>query len=213
MFTTSLMATMVAGLFASGSIVGLPDWADSYGKAMAQAGEKNKPVAVFLAVGDLNTLTNGKGLGSDALKSLKADYIAVRIDTTTADGQRMVAAFGITQGVILSDRSGKQMALKHEGTLTPEQASEYLAKYATVSTVSTTEYRSAVAPVVSYQQAVYQQQQPAIQYHQPVYQQYEYQQPRPVLNAIQNVGGAIQNVGGAIQNVGGMMFSPFVGGS
>ncbi len=200
MFTTSMTAAMIAGLFASGSIIGLPEWTDSYGNAMAQAGEKNKPVAVFLAVGDMTTLLNGKALGSDAMKSLKTDYIAVRIDTTTADGKKMAAAFGMTQGVILSDRSGKQMALKHEGTLTPEQASEYLTKYATVSTVVTTEHRSAVVPT-------------PYQYQQSSYQPVQYQQPRPVMNAIQNVGGAIQNVGGAIQNFGGTVFSPFVGGS
>lgn len=205
MFTTSLTAAMVAGLFASGSILGLPEWTDSYGKAMAQAGERNKPVAVFLAAGDMKTLLSGQGLGSEALKSLKSDYIAVRIDTTTADGKKMAEAFGMTHGVILSDRSGKQMALKHEGTLTPEQVSEYLTKYAGVTTVSTTEHRSAVVPTL-YQQSAY-------QYQQSSYQQAQYQQPRPVMNAIQNVGGAIQNVGGVIQNVGGAVFSPFVGGS
>lgn len=188
MFTTSLTATVVAGLLASGSVVGLPEWTDSYVKAMAQAGEKNRRVAVFLSAGDMKTLTNGKPLSTDALKSLKSDYIAVRVDTTTEDGKKVAEAFGMTQGVVISDRAGKQMALKHEGQLSPEQAAEYLTKFASVEAISTTEYRSSV------------------QVQQPVYQPYQYQQPRPVLNAIQNVGGAIQNVGG-------MMISPFTGGS
>ncbi len=205
MFTTSLTAAVVAGLLASGSVVGLPEWTDSYGKALAQAGEKNKPVAVFLAAGDMKTLTNGQALGTATLKSLKSDYIAVRIDTTTADGKKVAEAFGISQGVVLSDRSGKQMALKHDGTLTPEQVAEYLTKYASVSTVSTTEHRS----TVENQQPLYQ----PTQYPQAVYQPSAYQQPRPVLNAIQNVGGAVQNFGGAVQNFGGAIFSPFVGGS
>ena len=187
MFTTSLSAALLAGLFASGSLAGSPEWSESYGKAMAQIGEKRKPVAVFLAAGELSTLTNGKGLGTDALKSLKSNYIAVRIDTTTEDGKKMAEAFGLTEGVVLSDRSGQQMALKHEGQLSPEQLSEYLTKYASVETAQTTDHRSAAVPV---------------QYYQPV----QYQQNRPVMNAIQNVGGTIQNVGG-------MMFSPFSSGS
>lgn len=187
MFTTSLSAAVIAGLFASGSLAGSPEWTESYGKAMAQVGEKRKPVAVFLSAGDLTKLTNGKGMGADALKSLKSDYIAVRVDTTTEDGKKMAEAFGLTEGVVLSDRSGKQMALKHEGQLSPEQLSEYLTKYASVETAQTTEHRSTAA---------------VTQYYQPV----QYQQNRPVLNAIQNVGGTIQNVGG-------MMFSPFTGGS
>jgi hypothetical protein len=195
MFTTSMTAAVVAGLLASGSL-GLPEWTDSYGKAMALAGEKRKPVAVFLTAGDLNTLTSGKGLGEDALKSLKSDYIAVKVDTTTEDGKKVAQAFGISQGVVLSDRTGKQMALKHEGPVTTEQVAGYLTKYATTETIATTEFQSSL--VVT---------QPLVQpQYQPVYQPVQYQQPRPVLNAIQNVGGAIQNVGGVV-------FSPFVGGS
>lgn len=189
MFTTSLSAAIIAGLFASGSLAGSPEWTESYGKAMAQVGDKRKPVAVFLSAGELTTLTNGKGLGADALKSLRSDYIAVRIDTTTEDGKKMAEVFGLKEGVVLSDRSGQQMALKHEGQLSPEQLSEYLTKYAAVEGVQTTEYRSSVAVA-------------PVQYFQPA----QYQQPRPVLNTIQNVGGTIQNVGG-------MVFSPFVGGS
>ena len=184
MFTTSLTATVVAGLFASGSIAGLPDWTESYGKAITQAGEKQKPVAVFLSPGEPTKLTNGKGLGTEALKSLKTDYIAVRIDTTTEHGKKLADAFGVAQGVVLSDRTGKQIALKHEGTLTPDELASYLSRFAGQKELVTTEvHSSASSPVY------------APQYAQP---QYQYQQPRPVLNAIQNFGG--------------MMMSPFAGG-
>lgn len=182
MFTASLTATLVAGLFSSVASAGLPEWTESYGKAIAQAGEKHKPVAVFLSPGEPNKLTNGKGLGSDVLKSLKADYIPVRIDTTTEDGKKLADAFGVSQGVILSDRTGKQVALKYEGTITSEQLTGYLTKYADQKEVVTTEVVSTTAPVAQ------------TQYYQP-----QYQQPRPVMNAIQNFGG--------------MMMSPFAGGS
>lgn len=185
MFTASLTATLVAGLFSSVTSAGLPEWTESYGKAIAQAGEKHKPVAVFLSPGDPSKLTDGKGLGSDVLKSLKADYIPVRIDTTTEDGKKLADAFGVSQGVVLSDRTGKQVALKYEGTITSEQLTGYLTKYADQKEVVTTEVVSAAGG------------QP--QYPQPQYYQPQYQQPRPVLNALQNFGG--------------MMMSPFSGGS
>ncbi len=184
MFTTSMTAAVIAGLFASGSLASQPDWTESYGKAMVQAGEKQRPVAVFLSAGELTKLTNGKVLASDALKSLKSNFIPVKVDTTTEEGKQLATAFGMTQGVVISDRSGKLVALRHEGEVTPEQVSEYLTKFEKVETVVNTEHRSSVA--VQYQQT---------QYQQPQY----YQQPRPVMNAIQNFGG--------------MVTSPFVGGS
>ncbi|MCU0704585.1 MAG: hypothetical protein MUF18_11465 [Fimbriiglobus sp.] len=209
MFTTSLTAAVVSGLFVSGSLVGLSDWSESYGKAIALAGEKHKPVAVFLAAGDLGQLTNGKGLGTDALKSIRNNYIAVRIDTTSEEGQQLAGAFGLTQGVVLSDRTGKAMVLKHGGTITPEQLAVYLTKHAATEVAVTTEYHGAAPVFLSAPQPQFQTVQPQFQtvpYSQPTYQPVQYQQPRPVLNAIQTVGGAIQNVGGVV-------FSPFVGGS
>lgn len=174
MFTTSMTATVVAGLLTSGSLGGLPEWTDSYGKAITQAGVKQKPVAVFLSAGEPTALTKGKGLGEAVMKSLKEKYIAVRIDTTTEHGKKMAAAFGVSEGVVLSDRTGKQMALKHIGTLSPDELSSYLAKYADVKEVVTTEVRSSVVAV-------------------PQYYPQQYAQPRPVLNAIQNIGGTIMS--------------------
>lgn len=182
MFTTSMTAAVIAGLFASGSLASQPDWTESYGRAMAQAGEKQRPVAVFLSAGDLTKLTNGKNLGTDALKSLKSNFIPVKVDTTTEEGKKLATAFNMTQGVVISDRSGKLVALRHEGEVTPEQVSEYLAKFEKVETVVNTEHRSSVAVI----------------YQQPQYQQSQYSQPRPVMNAIQNFGG--------------MVTAPFTGG-
>jgi hypothetical protein len=183
MFTASLTASVLSGLFSVGSIgSGLPEWTESYGKAIAQAGEKHKPVAVFLSPGDPNKVTNGKGLGVEVLKELKSGYIPVRVDSTSEDGKKLADAFGISQGVVLSDRTGKQIALKYDGAITSERLSGYLSKYADQTEIATTEFASPNTPVV-----------------QPQYYQPQYQQPRPVLNAIQNFGG--------------MMMSPFAGGS
>jgi hypothetical protein len=173
MFTTSLAAATVAGLLASGTLVGQPDWAPNYSKAMAIAAEHRKPVAVFLTQGGLAHLTKGDGLGSAATKALRTDYVAVHIDTTTEAGKKLSDAFGITEGVVISDRNGGKMALRHEGLIAPAELSGYLTKYSSGSAVAVTEYRAAGRPMYT-----------------PVPAQV-YQQPRPVLNAIQNFNTAV----------------------
>ena len=110
MFTTSLAAAAVAGLMATGSLTGQSDWAPSYSKALAIAAEHRKPVAVFLTQGGLAHLTKGDGLGSAATKALRTEYVAVHIDTTTDAGKKMAEAFGIAEGVVISDRTGGKMA-------------------------------------------------------------------------------------------------------
>ena len=51
MFSTSLATAAVAGLLASGSLAHQPAWQSDYRKALAQAAEQQKPVAVFIARG------------------------------------------------------------------------------------------------------------------------------------------------------------------
>lgn len=175
MFTTSLAAAAVAGVLASSSLSGQPNWAPGYAKALALSVEHRKPVAVFLTTGDLTKLTKGGGIGTESVKTLRSDYIAVQIDTTTADGKKMAEAFGMTEGVVISDRTGGSMALKHQGAIDPCELKTYLTQYSGVTQVTTTDYRGALA------QPVYQ-----AQFVQP-----QYSQPRPVLNAIQNFNTAV----------------------
>jgi hypothetical protein len=176
MFTTSLAAAAVVGALASTSLSGQPDWAPGYAKALSLSAEHRKPVAVFLTQGGLSKLTKGEGLGTDAAKALRSDYIAVQIDTTTADGKKMADSFGMTEGVVISDRAGSAIALKHQGPVAPTELKGYLTQYATTTQVVSTEVRYAVAV-----QPVYQ----------PQYVQPQYVQPRPVLNAIQNFNTAV----------------------
>ena len=169
MFTTSLAAVAVAGLFASGSLSGQPDWAPSYASALSRAAELRKPVAVFITPGSLAQLTKGTGLGSDASKTLHSHYIAVQIDATTEAGKKMAESFGIKEGVVISDRTGDVMALRHEGAVTQADLNGYLTKFSGQTTVAVTEHYSSVAPVYQPQMI----------------------QNRPVLNAVQNFNTAV----------------------
>ncbi len=169
MFTTSLAAAAVVGVIASSSLSTQPEWATSYATALAQAAELRKPVAVFITNGGLAHLTNGEGIGSDASTTLRTHYIAVQIDATTDAGKKMAEAFRVQEGVVISDTSGGQIALRHEGTVGTTDLNGYLTKYATPQTITTTEYRSTVVrPVETYRF-----------------------ENRPVLNAVQNFNTAV----------------------
>lgn len=146
MFTTSLAVVAVAGLFAPSSIPSHPDWAPNYGSALIRAAENKKPVAVFITNGNLAHLTKGVTLGADVSKTLSNHYNAVQIDATTEAGKKMADAFGIQEGVVISDRTGELMALRHEGTIAPTDLEGYLTRYSDQTGVAATEYRSSVVP-------------------------------------------------------------------
>jgi hypothetical protein len=174
MFTTSLAAVAVAGLFAPGSIPNHPDWVSSYGTALTRAAEQHKPVAVFITNGNLAHLTKGETLGLDVSKTLSTHYVAVQIDATTENGKKMADAFGIAEGIVISDRTGAVMALRHEGTIAQNDLAGYLNRYSGQSNVATTEYRTSVL-------AVRPESIPSSYQYQPQVQQVQYQpQQAPV---------------------------------
>jgi len=148
MFLTSLTAMAVAGTL-SANIAGQPDWAESYGKALSKSGAQQQPVAVFIAPGGLAKLTDGSDLGAETLKVLKSSYVSVQVDTTTEEGKKLAAAFGVSEGVILSDRTGQTVALKHEGKVKPTELNGYLTKFADQKVNMTTEIHVAGAPVAA----------------------------------------------------------------
>lgn len=171
MFTTSLAVVAVAGLLTPGSVAGQPDWAPDYAAALSRAAELRKPVAVFLTSGDLTRLTQGEKLGSDVGKTLSTHYVAVQIDTTTESGKKMADAFHMKEGVVISDRTGASIALKHEGAVAATELADYLNRFSGQTVVAATEYRIAGGASPLYPSQVVP----------------SYPAPnRPVLNAIQN---------------------------
>ena len=181
MFTTSLAAAVIAGLLVPGALSRDPNWAPDYAKALTLSAQSRKPVAVFVTNGDLKHLMKGDEFGLDTAKALRSNFIAVRVDTTTDIGKKQAEAFGLSEGVVISDRTGGVIALRHEGPLPAAELNGYLTQFSGQSTVVTTEYRSSVTV----------QPQPVVQpatYTQPAF---EYTQPRPILNAVQNFNTAV----------------------
>ena len=204
MFTTSFTAALLGGMMASGSLEA-PSWRTSYRDAATAAASLRKPIAVFITTGSPAKLVKEGTLGKDAAKLLRDGFVPLTVDTATPEGKELANTFNLTEGLVISDRTGGVQALRHTGSLTDGELKGYLTKYATPATATTTEFRGSVpAPVtIQPQYQVYQPQFAPQQYQ--AYQP-EYSQPRPVLNAIQNVGGFVQNVGqNAVQNVGGFV--------
>jgi len=203
MFTTSLTAAVLGGMLATGSLDS-PNWRTSYRDAATAATDLRKPIAVFITTGTPAKLVKGGALGKEAARLLRDAFVPLTVDTGTEAGKELAKTFNLAEGLVISDRVGGVQALRHTGAVTDAELKGYLERFAAPASVATTEYRGAV-PAQAIVQSQYFQPQTAYQPH--------YSQPRPVLNALQNVGGfvqnvgsnAMQNVGGFVQNVGGFM--------
>lgn len=160
MISTSLTALAVAGALATGSIPAQqPAWQSSYRTALGQAVEQHKPLAVFIGHGaaGVNRLVADGGLGADAVQLLKANYVSLYIDADTASGKGLAEAFKMTEGLVISDKTGGLQALRHEGPVKPAELTTYLTRFAATDAVVTTETRGAavVTPVPVYAPAYY----------------------------------------------------------
>ncbi|OWK37686.1 hypothetical protein [Fimbriiglobus ruber] len=161
MFSTSLTAMAVTGLLAYGSIPAQPAWVSDYRTALTQSVESQKPVAVFIAHGGdgyAKLVTDG-GIGADAAKLLKQSYVCVYVDTDTKSGKDLAGSFGMSKGLVISNKSGTVQALRHEGAVSPTDLATYLERYSQTNTVTTTATNvatpAAPAPVVAAPAPVY----------------------------------------------------------
>ena len=185
MFTTSLTAMALAGLMTAPT-TSQSEWTTSYSTAQARSAKEGKPIAVFIAPTDNVQWLEAATLSDETAKTLKSEFISVRIDSSSAEGKKLSEQFGINEGLVISDKKGELIALRHEGAVAGTDLAAYLTQNKDKPVVTTTEYRSSIVVVQ------------------------QYQQPRPILNAVQNVG---QAMGNAVQRTGQIILSPLSGGS
>ena len=177
MFSTSLTTATVAGLLATGSLANQanqPTWQTSYRTALTQAGEQKKPIAVFIGRGGAGyaKLIADGGLGADAARALRKNYVCLYVDTGTASGKELAGAFQMGEGLVISDKTGGVQVLRHEGTVSKADLAGYLTRFVDPGKISQTEYRGSAQAVV----------QSAPVTAQPVYQ--PVYQPQMVLNPV-----------------------------
>jgi hypothetical protein len=138
----TLVIVLSAVLGQAGEELPGPVMQHNYIQAQKQAAQEKKPLAVFLAPGHdgLKQLIPG-GIGQQAKEILSRRYIAVHVDTGTAQGQQLAKDFAIRggQGVIISDRGGAYQAFWAEGIITNPDLVRRLQRYADITNVRMTE--------------------------------------------------------------------------
>ena len=154
MFSTTLTALALSTVLASG-IPTPTTWQPNYRSAVIRAATDKKPLAVFL-VKDEATV---KAISSDALDKLKREYVAVIVNTETESGKKLAASFEMTEGLVISDRTGEKQAFRHVGSIPTTDLPSTLERFAHVSQVTATEtqgvvvYAEPIAPAPVYSQA------------------------------------------------------------
>lgn len=148
MFSSTLAAAAVTGLLTATSLGSTNGWQTDYSKALSIAAQQQKPVAVFIAPGGPDKLIADGKLDENASKVLRQSYVALAIDPTTPAGQNLAASFKMTEGLVISDKTGGVQALRYEGTVPTAELNGYLTRYAQTTPVVATEYAGRNRPLL-----------------------------------------------------------------
>jgi hypothetical protein len=145
-FSSTLAVLTLSGMLGA-NLSTQPDWQTDYRKAMALAVKEHKPLAVFIVKGESKKLAN---LPADVSKALKANYIAVTINSSDAEGKKIAQAFELTEGVVISDRTGEKQAYRIEGKTSTDDLPQTLVRLADPKHVTTTtEVHGEAAPITA----------------------------------------------------------------
>ena len=152
----SVTTTFLAAIMTLWSAVGnvpTSHWQPDYWTAVHKAAETKKPLAVFIGHGKVEKtqlITEG-GIGEVETKALMQEFISLYVDVDTEAGKKLAQSFEITEGVVISDRTGSLQAVLHEGTVTKTELNDYLTRYAEPSkTVTTTEFGGRRRPIAQF---------------------------------------------------------------
>ncbi len=124
---------VLTGLLAP-SLVGEPSWMRDYDKALEAAKRTGKPMAVVLSIGERgwDRVSEDGRLSKEARQLLAEHYICLYVDTEHIAGSRLADAFEmrLDAGLVISDRSGRVQAFRHDGDLPSGQLEAQLRKFA-----------------------------------------------------------------------------------
>jgi hypothetical protein len=149
---TSVVLVAVTSLLAHEALVPeRPAWLFDYSLAAQQGIARQKPLAVFIGTGSTRweELSKEGTLGKQVKEILASHYVCVYLDTNKEEGRRLAKAFSISTGagLVISDKSGKLQAFRHDGDLVSSEMQSYLTRYADPDRVAvTTETREDLQP-------------------------------------------------------------------
>jgi thioredoxin-related protein len=129
---TSIALLALSGFLAAEPVQNDRAWQTSYSEANQQGRNEGKPLAIFFGSGKSgpgNLIRKGK-LNKSLQKILADKYVCVYVNTRTKTGKQLAKKFHVTKGVVISDREGKLIALRHEGKIAPRDLKRYLKRFA-----------------------------------------------------------------------------------
>jgi len=111
-----------------------PPWQTDYQAALVQSARLNRPLAVFLAPGQMgwDKLAQGGKLSKEVHQLLGGKYVPVYLNTNTVKGKELASSFDLPggTGLVLSDRQGEHQAFWHEGALADTELTSALERHA-----------------------------------------------------------------------------------
>jgi hypothetical protein len=132
MYPFLLMLTLTAGELPAPA----PGWNVDYLLARRRAAEVEKPLAVFIGLGEKGWQALGAEgqLSPEVYRLLAEQYVCVYLDASGWAGYAWAKAFDADGApmLILSDRSGNYQAFRHVGALSNESLLEALQRYSPV---------------------------------------------------------------------------------
>jgi hypothetical protein len=147
---TSLTVLALSSFLAAIPAKSSPSLLADYNAALRKGRTERKPLAVFIGSGQKGyERVCQDGQWTERMKKILAkDYVVVYVNTRKKEGQKWARAFGLDQGVVLSDRTTEMQAFRHEGTLTSRELVRYLVKFSDPDlVVRTTTTHTESAPV------------------------------------------------------------------
>jgi hypothetical protein len=109
-----------------------PAWLVDYNQANQQGQTEKKPLAIFVGKGKKGyaKLVRKEKLTPRIQKMLAENYVCVYANTKNKKGKRLAKKFHVNKGVLISNRAGTRVALRHEGRVKVRALNRYLTKYA-----------------------------------------------------------------------------------
>lgn len=149
MFPTTVAAAVLSVLLTGEALPAGVAWQTDYSTALSTAVAQQKPIAVFIGRGETGyskLVTEGQ-IPASAGDLLAKNYVCVYVDTDTPAGKSLASQFAISSGVIISTRGGSYQALRHAGSVSATDLTQYLTQYGDTAKVATTVERGVVRTV------------------------------------------------------------------
>jgi hypothetical protein len=130
MYTSMMLALPL--ILAAPPEQGSPVWQSDYQEANQQGQNEKKPLAIFVGSGKKGyekLVRHGK-MNARIEKLLAEHYVCVYANTKKKAGKRLAKQFRLQKGLLISDRTGKILALRHTGPVASKALKRYLTKYA-----------------------------------------------------------------------------------